>query len=300
MGVSVKRLRAIDLCGGAGGWACAARGLPINVVAAVDLWDAACRTYELNHPETTVVCGDLREPGPSGVFTDGRFGRVDLALGAIPCGWLTSYRHTGFNPVTEEERKRERATLRAVLEIVRRIKPTYWCLEDVKGIRAELPTDLPWVEIDSADFSPQRRKRVYAGVFPPPILASNFLKMKSALRPGPFRIGRRSADREVAFRQTFTAEHVCGARPERKAPTVCNTSSRRDTELVILDDEIGGGRRQMEWQEAATLQGFPTDYVFFGSPTDVWKMIGQAIQIDTGRAILEAIVKHWKTPRRRR
>ncbi|MBM3956596.1 MAG: DNA cytosine methyltransferase [Gemmatimonadetes bacterium] len=39
----------------------------------------------------------------------------------------------------------------------------------------------------------------------------------------------------------------------------------------------------------ARLQGFPEDYLFFGSPTAVWKMIGQAVQIDAGRAILAAI-----------
>ena len=77
---------------------------------------------------------------------------------------------------------------------------------------------------------------------------------------------------------------------DRKAPTVLSYSSRRDAEVLVMDERLPIGKRQMEWQEAAVLQGFPEDYVFFGSPSDVAKQIGRAIQIDTGRAILSAIV----------
>lgn len=59
----MDRIKAIDLCAGAGGWGCAARGLPIDIVLAVDLWPVACKTYELNHPSTRVLCGDLRDGG---------------------------------------------------------------------------------------------------------------------------------------------------------------------------------------------------------------------------------------------
>ena len=37
----VEPITAVDLCCGAGGWACAARGLPISIVAA-----AVCRQTE--------------------------------------------------------------------------------------------------------------------------------------------------------------------------------------------------------------------------------------------------------------
>jgi site-specific DNA-cytosine methylase len=55
---------------------------------------------------------------------------------------------------------------------------------------------------------------------------------------------------------------------------------------------VGGGYwRQLEWQELATLQGFPSDYVFIGSPSRITKMIAQAVQIDTARAILTEFVR---------
>ena len=287
-----KTLRAIDLCAGAGGWACAARGLPVDIVAAIDLWEPACRTYKHNHPPTAVVCGDLRDDRVRrqvlSLHTTYRF---DCVLGAIPCEWLSIRRIKAHNPVTDEELARERSTLRSVLQLVDEIGPAYWCLEDVKGLAKELPPDVPWLELDSGRFSAQRRKRIYVGRFPAPILNGSDLKLRDALRPGPYRIGRRAADNQIVSSRQFCPGKTLAMSAEAKSLTVCSWSSRRDAEVVILDPTIPGGRRQIEWQEGAALQGFPADYIFYGSPTDVWKMIGQAIQIHTGRAILKAIAR---------
>lgn len=40
----------------------------------------------------------------------------------------------------------------------------------------------------------------------------------------------------------------------------------------------------------ARVQGFPNDYLFCGATTRVAEQIGQAIPIQVGRAILEAVV----------
>ena len=39
----------------AGGWACGASGLAIRIVLAIDFWEPAATTYQLNHPETEVL-----------------------------------------------------------------------------------------------------------------------------------------------------------------------------------------------------------------------------------------------------
>ena len=44
-----RRLNAIDLCCGAGGWACAARDLPVRFVAVADLAADCLETWQLNH-----------------------------------------------------------------------------------------------------------------------------------------------------------------------------------------------------------------------------------------------------------
>jgi len=281
-------MRAIDICCGAGGWGCAARGLPIEIVLAIDLWGVACRTYSLNHPQTEVVVGDIRDPlTQAGILAT----PCDLVLGGIPCEWVSKYR--SLVKVTDAELEKERATLDAALAIVGQLAPAFWCLEDVPEIVGQLPLMTPRVILDSRHWSAQRRKRAYIGHFPEPPRGGCRKTFGDVVRPGPYRIGPRAIDREPVTSQNFDGKHTLGCHRDRKGPTVLCLSSRRDAELVLVDPALPCGKRQIEWQEGAALQGFPTDYVFYGSPGDVAKQIGRAVQIDTGRAILEGIVEAW-------
>ncbi len=142
----MPELIAIDLCSGGGGWACAARGLPVRVGLAVDLWHPACVTYQLNHPETHVIEADLRDAGTQETVLEFAAQHSALStqhsglivLGGIPCEWLSAYRR--LVKVGAAERAAQRATLDAVLELVKRIDPPprWWCLEDVKELAREL------------------------------------------------------------------------------------------------------------------------------------------------------------------
>ena len=287
------RIRAIDLCGGAGGWACAARGLPIHIAYAIDRWPEAVRTYQINHPATTVILQDLLCPMATEDLVRSCRGQTDLVLGGIPCEAISIFRN-GWNPrnaASDEEMARWHSLLDQCLHIVEVLRPRWWCLEDVAGIVDHLPPLTPWQAIDARDYSPQARRRVFVGEFPRPAPGTNTEILADRLRSGPYRVGTRFWPREPATSNTFDGLHCYGAAPDRKSPTVCTFSSRRDAELGILDARLPGGKRQIEWQEAARLQGFPEGYLFYGSPTAVMKMIAQAIQIDTGRAILAAIVQ---------
>lgn len=290
----MRELIAIDLCCGAGGWGCAARGLPIRIGLAVDLWDVACTTYRLNHPQTQVLCADIRKSETQEAVK--HFARsIDpaqhrlIVLGGIPCEWLSSYRN--LVPVEAAKRESERATLDAALALAQGVEPRWWCLEDVKQIVKELPILTPWREINSQRYSAQRRKRAFVGDFPQPELGECTQVLADKIRPGPYRIGRRLLGRTPQTHGTFTKTATLGAWLDRKGPTVLTTCSRRDAEIAIVDDSLPGGMRNIEWQESAVLQGFPEDYLFYGSPSDVMKQIGQAVQIDTGRAILRAMCR---------
>jgi len=290
--MSEKIIRAIDLCCGVGGWACAARGLPIHITHAFDLWPEAAKTYEINHPETEVVVGDLTRRAIYRKLIDACSHETDLVLGGIPCETVSILRN-GWNP-KNRPRQPEIADWRKLLDrclyIVRMLGPRWWCLEDVAGIVQHLPPLTPWVEINSAEYSPQARRRIYVGEFPRPPRGANMEVMRSRLRPGPYRVGKRLWPMTPATSNVYDGSHCYGAAADRKSPTICSFSSRRDAEMGVLDPSLPRGKRQMEWTEAARLQGFPEDYLFYGSPTAVSKMIGQAIQIDTGHAILKAIV----------
>lgn len=289
-------ITAIDICGGAGGWACAARGLPVRIVYTVDLWDACMKTYELNHPGTECVCGDIRDEELRADILR-RFRGVDLVLGAIPCEWLSVCRN--IHQTTFEELERERATLEAALGLARDLEPRWWCFEDVIQLAKELPEGTPSRVIDSADYSPQKRKRLYVGEFPEPAPGDCADVMSAYLRPGPYRIGYQTYGREVhthGWGDGMLQPYL----PDRKSRTIVDNGSRNDPRSAIADSRVPGGIRQIEWQEAARLQGFPEDYLFYASPTALAKIIGQAVQIDTAHAILEAIVAEWKAKKGKR
>jgi site-specific DNA-cytosine methylase len=76
--------------------------------------------------------------------------------------------------------------------------------------------------------------------------------------------------------------------PKRKCPTITKCSKRWGDWCIPL----GHGRhRVLHFTEAATAQGFPEDYVFISTADRAWKMVGQAIPISVGRAILESICR---------
>jgi site-specific DNA-cytosine methylase len=82
-----------------------------------------------------------------------------------------------------------------------------------------------------------------------------------------------------------------GIRPtDARLPTVLTWANRhKNTAPLVLDPTLPGGRRELEFAEAARLQGFPDNYVFCGALTSAWRQVADAIQIDLGRAICQAI-----------
>jgi site-specific DNA-cytosine methylase len=278
-------IRALDLCSGGGGWAVAARGLPIRIELAIDWWRPACMTYRLNHPATRVLQADLRELP---LDVEAMAGTFDLVLGGIPCQWLSKYRT--LNQAQDQELADQRRLLDAALSLVKRIGPRWWALEDTVQLIRELPLMTPYQVIDSAAFSPQRRKRVYVGEFPRPLSVMDRRVLGDCLLPGPHRVGQRLFGRTPQDgRRGFAADRTLGAFPDRKGPTVANYGSRHEGECGVVDERLGE-LRQLDWREAALLQGYPENYLFYGSQTEAWQMVANSVQIDTARAILQAIV----------
>ncbi len=281
-----KRIKAIDVCAGAGGWAVAARDLPIDIVMAFDRDDLCLETYALNHPGVECVLCDVSEHD-FGQYADTG---IDLVLGGIPCEDISAARR-GV-PLPDETKASFLALVKACLEVPRAIGAAHWCYEDVVDLLRfihDVELFVPNFVLDSAQFSPQRRKRVYFGNLPKPAGRGDGRVLASCLRPGPYRVSSAIKDREPSRSEVYGGKKFYPWEPQEKSPTVLCHSSRRDHYLAVRN---GDGWRQPEWQELAVLQGFPEDYVFVGPPTRVAKMVGQAVQIDTARAILEALVIH--------
>jgi site-specific DNA-cytosine methylase len=276
-------LTAIDICAGAGGWAIAARGLPIRIVAAFDR-DADClSTYHENHPDVDCVQCDVLSHN----FRPYR-GAVNLVLGGIPCEQISAARRG--TPLSDTNRSAFSALVERCLDIPRDIEAPWFCLEDVREIQMYLPIMTPGFLLDSAHFSPQRRIRFYATNLPcPQPDVHDRRTFADCSRPGPYRQSHTLAGRTPGRAAVYNSNQFYPWLPNEKSPTVITLESRHDNCAAAQTPD--GRWRQLEWQELARLQGFPEDYLFIGPPGRVTKQVAQAVQIDTARAILRALCR---------
>ena len=259
----------------------AARGLPIQIIAAFDREQDCLETYSENHPGVECVQCDVTDHD----FSDWA-GRVDLVLGGIPCEQISAARRG--TPLPPEQLAEWHALVDKCLAIPALTKAPWYCYEDVRGILKHLPIFTPSFILDSSTYSAQRRIRAYVGNVPKPDPGNNQQLFGDFVRPGPYRRSMRLKGREPGRACIYNNSQFYPWMPDEKSPTVIGLQSRHDNYAAA---QHKGGWRQLEWQEMAALQGFPQDYVFIGSPTRVAKMVAQAVQIDTARAILKALCK---------
>lgn len=478
-----RPIRILDLCCGAGGWACAARGLPFQWVAVADLAADCLETWQLNHgathPACALLCGDLTQKDVQRqiLAACAAVGGVDVVVGAIPCEALSCARANRSLKPGELEATQD--LIAACFALVKKLKPRWWCFEDVIGVEAHLPWPhfepgiLPYEcrRIDSSLYGPQKRIRTFFGAYPDLAApAPGPRTLGEVLRPGPYRTlpllkkyqrskskwygnKMRVQDVETASATVISSQGGAGSRSERSgmvpvcrivdpakpsptvlaqqgkggagndgthlvplkanevdqpsntvfagqhgqstrsvesllvplarvldsgeacptvadfssrheraalvnaqarnldadapaptvtssgrcdertvplfqrerpadpagaSPTVCATSGGREAPVELRgrekpSDPAAPGRtvisghkgeqavaqdeglvRVMEWQEAALLMGFPTDYIFAASWSRTWKLVAQAISIHVGRAILQGMVARWE------
>jgi site-specific DNA-cytosine methylase len=282
--VSARRLRAIDVCCGAGGWGVAARGLPIDIEVAYDREQDCLDTYAYNFPATKTVKADVAELDWS------KLTGIDVVLGGIPCETVTPCRKNRKNPVGDRELSEWHKLIDSILAGIEVARPRYWCFENVIQMRLHLPPLVPQWYVNASEFSGQSRKRMWIGNFPTPCHGSDRSVLADYLRKGPYVMTAR-----VKSDVTFTAPSTrmkfekSGGRwidPRRKCPTIVKCSKRWGDWCIQLGD---GRHRVLQFTEAAALHGFPDDYVFISSQDRAWKMVGQAIPIPVGAAILRSI-----------
>jgi len=293
----MRQLRAIDLCCGAGGWACAAQGLPIEFLAVADIADDCLETWRINHASNHPRCQILRVDlstavGRQAVQDAAGKHRVDLILGGIPCEEISIARAN--KPADTGTMETWYSLLDGCLALVDELKPRWWCFEDVPSVVKHLPLplwhgrEIPYRVINAADFGPQKRVRAFIGEFPEPAPPNRcHRRLADVLRPGPYRTLRNVDRYKANKRRYYSAELMRLLDPDRPSPTILDWGCRHARAAMI--PTAAGPPRCLEWQEAAILQGFPECYVFAASWTRTWKMVAQAIPIYVGHAILAAI-----------
>jgi DNA (cytosine-5)-methyltransferase 1 len=116
----------IDLFAGAGGASTGLINAGFECIAAIEIDDWAADTYELNHPATEVIRGDIQHVSDAMLK---KYKGVDLIVGGPPC--------QGFSIAASNRRKKDDPRNQLYLHYVRAVeivKPRFIIVENVKEI----------------------------------------------------------------------------------------------------------------------------------------------------------------------
>jgi len=120
-------LRVLDLFCGCGGLSMGFLEQGYDVVAGVDNWDDALRTFGRNHSRSAVVNADLSQTKSAGLFD--AFRPIDVVIGGPPCqGFSISGRRDTTDPRNE--------LYKGFVRVVRHLRPTAIVLENVPNLVA--------------------------------------------------------------------------------------------------------------------------------------------------------------------
>ena len=154
-----KPIAVIDLYCGMGGFTQGAIDAGATVILSADFWEEAVKVHKLNHPG--IPCLQLKLGTPSDFklikkFMD-KYPNHHIHLhGSPPCQALS-------NASTTDPSKGMVLVLH-FLDMVEKLKPDSWSMENVVPMRKRLPEGTPSVILNSADFGvPQTRRRCIAG-----------------------------------------------------------------------------------------------------------------------------------------
>src|SRR5258708_4720994 len=160
------RIRAVDVFAGVGGSSLGARNAGVEVVAAIDNWALARKTYLDNFQNVTFYRRRCETVSPGKIQKE--FGRIQLLIASPECTSHTCAK--GKSRPSEESRK----TAFQVIRFAKRLNPRWIVVENVIQMKSWRRYD-EWLNqlkllgyhvreqvLNAADFGvPQSRKRLY-------------------------------------------------------------------------------------------------------------------------------------------
>lgn len=314
----------IDLFSGAGGLSCGMVMAGFNPIASVEIMPQAVETYEYNFIkqrgfDEKVETRDIRDPEVKQKLYDSVNGkRVDVIVGGFPCqGFsLAGYR------VVDDPRN---SLYKEMKEIVEHLQPEIVVMENVEGLRSmlngkveemiiedykKIGYDINLTILNSANYGvPQYRKRVIfignrvgkINYHPKPMYnESNYVTLGEAIAPYMTMPENKAINHEFTRHSKEMKERLA-AIPEGKSLYKNYSDAWKkspwDKPSCTIKENHGGTNvhprlpRCMTAREIATLQSFPSDFIFKGSKKWQLVQIGNAVPPLLGKAIGLA-VKH--------
>lgn len=301
----------VSLFSGAGGLDLGFINAGFHVVWANDIDEYAVKTYRRNIGDH-IICKDINEIRPEDIPY------CDVLIGGFPC--------QGFSVAnTKRKLDDERNQLyKHYLRILRAKKPKIFVAENVKGILSigggeaikAIISDFEsagyrvvYKLLNAADYGvPQTRQRVFIvgirddiqvdfeypepthsateknGRYPWVTLADAFTDI-----PGPDGPEANTIPNNVYSNYKMVMNGYLGKRPtylDKPAPTVTARGDRKGGVVVLPHPS---GLRRMTVRELARVQDFPLSFEFYGSRTDCYRQVGNAVPVGLATAVAKSV-----------
>lgn len=286
-----------------------------KIIWANDIDEAACETFK-KYFKYDIVCGDISKilegRHNSGFFEKPFPQKADIVLGGFPC---QDFSHAGKRRGFESKRG---LLYQSMAEVIKRTKPVLFIAENVRGLLTmnggeaiqtiiddfkKLGYHVVYKLLTAADYGvPQTRERVIiVGTrkdklppfeHPKPILDErNWINLKQAI-----------GDLEKMEEGTV-ANHYWSKAKKNKGQGNSVVSADRPGPTMRTEHHGNieyhwNGKRRLSAREAARIQSFPDDFIFYPSTSSAYKQIGNAVPPVLGWHIANAtqdfLNKHLK------
>lgn len=294
-------MRAVDLFCGCGGLSLGFQEAGIDVVAGLDNWADALVVYGNNfdHPAMRVDLSDVERS----VEVINRF-HPDMIVGGPPC--------QDFSSAGKRNEDNGRGDLTvAYADIIYRVRPQWFVMENVARILKTRKLEEALAVFKKAGYGltytvlnaalcgvPQRRKRfVMVGRLG---AKDDFLRdeLIGHLAPRELTVAEYFGDRlpikyyyrhprSYVRRGIFSTDEPSATIRGVNRPMPKGYKLHKGDPVDSLD-----GIRPLTARERSMIQTFPEDFNFSGTKTDVEQMIGNAVPVELGRYVADAILRY--------
>ena len=298
-------MRAVDLFCGCGGLSLGFMKAGFDIAAGFDFWDEAIAVYERNfsHP---VIKQDLADV--AGASEKIRAYSPEMIIGGPPC--------QDFSSAGKRDEDNGRGDLTvSYARIIADVRPDWFVMENVERIQKtrklaeairiykEAGYGLTCTVLDASLCGvPQKRKRfVMIGHLGSP---DDFMRSRlfKRLAEKPMTVADyfgNSLDVKYYYRHPRSYARRGIFSVDEPSPTIRGVNRPMPDGYQLRPNDpvrTKDGVRPLTTKERSMIQTFPEEFVFLGSKTMQEQMIGNAVPVNLGRFVAEAIKSYIDTP----
>ncbi|MDR1831039.1 MAG: DNA cytosine methyltransferase [Candidatus Fibromonas sp.] len=303
--LSIMIYNSIELCAGAGGQALGLEKAGFKHIELIEIDHNACNTLRFNRPKWNVIEGDIRDYFPKPSM------EIDLLAGGVPC---PPFSIAGKQLGSKDERDLFPEALRLVAEL----QPKAVMLENVKGLldsvfdeyRTRIILQLEklgyvadWRLLNASDYgvSQLRPRVIFVGIRKE--IAPYFF-WPNPKKDNPPTIGELLYDlmKKNGWKNAAQwkknacdiAPTIVGGSKKHGGPDLGPTRARKAWAALGVDgkgiandspEKNFEGLPRLTTEMVALIQGFPPDWIFTGSKTNVYRQIGNAFPPPVAEAV---------------